>query len=159
MAYQSDFVNASYGESPTPLTCDDRSIPQRESIQALTARRVACNPHNAFSVADPLGVISRAVARAVQMLVCAGAPPAWPTLGDLTAHWLKYRLGVCIDDVRVWTAGTFVNRSVAAIVMQLNRNIRADDEKSIREPKTDSESSIQVSPSMSRGDTSRSAPK
>jgi hypothetical protein len=135
MAYQRNVANATYGEPPpTPRTCDSRSIPQSGAIEALTARRVACTQPNAFGVADPFGVISRAVARAVEMLdntiselvnarnaVCAGAAPAWPLLGDITAAWLRNRLGVCIDDNRVWTAGTFVNRSVAEVIRRLVR--------------------------------------
>jgi hypothetical protein len=53
--------------------------------------------------------------------VCAGATPAWPLLGDITLEWLKNRLGVCIDDIRVWTAGTFENRSVAEVIRRLVR--------------------------------------
>jgi hypothetical protein len=80
------------------------------------------------------GVISRAVERALEMLdstlgelvdgrnaVCAGATPAWPLLGDITLEWLRNRLGVCIDDIRVWTAGTLVNRSVAEVIRRLVR--------------------------------------
>jgi hypothetical protein len=134
MAYQADFAAAGYGGPAAPLACDNRNIPTTGLVQALTARRVACNQRNAFGEADPFTVVARAVARAVEMLdntigelvrarnaVCAGAPPAWPTLGDLTAHWLKYRLGVCIDDIRAWTAGTFVNRSVAEVIRRLTR--------------------------------------
>jgi hypothetical protein len=119
---------------PTPRVCDNRSIPQRGTIQELTAGRVACTPQNAFGVTDSFRVIKTAVARAVEMLdntigelvdarnaVCAGATPAWPLLGDITLEWLTDRLGVCIDDIRVWTAGTFVNGSVAEVIRRLVR--------------------------------------
>ncbi len=127
--------NEALGEpQPAPRRCDNRRIPERGAVQALTARRVACTQHNAFGVIDPFGVISRAVARALEMLdntigelvnarnaVCAGATPEWPLLGDITLDWLRNRLGVCIDDIRVWTAGTFVNRSVAEVIRRLVR--------------------------------------
>jgi hypothetical protein len=125
-------VKWSLGEPPpTPQACDNRFIPERTAVRALTARRVACTQHNAF------GVISRAVARALEMLdktiselvnarnaVCAGAtpaPPLPPILRAITSDWLRNRLGVCIDDIRVWTTGTFVNRSVAEVIRRLVR--------------------------------------
>jgi hypothetical protein len=128
-------IKWSLGEpQPAPRACDNRRIPERTAVRALTASRVACTQHNAFGVTDPVGVISRAVARALEMLdntigelvnarnaVCAGAAPAWPLLGDVTLDWLRNRLGVCIDDIRVWTAGTFVNRSVAEVIRRLVR--------------------------------------
>ena len=107
-----------YGEPPaTPRKCDNRGIPPREPVKPLfTPNRVAC-PNPVFGVRDPAGVIGAAVNRAVQMMdntinelvnartrVCQGEPPAWPVLGDLTAYWLKNRMSVCIDDIRVWTA-------------------------------------------------------
>lgn len=119
---------------PTPWAYDNRGIPARGAVQAFTARRVACTQYNAFGVTDPFGVVSRAVARALEMLdhtigelvnarnaVCAGSMPAWPLLGDITLDWLRNRLGVCIDDIRAWTAGTFVNRSVAEVIRRLVR--------------------------------------
>ena len=128
-------MGAWFGEPPpAPRVCDNRHIPQREAVQALTARRVACAQPHAFGVADPFAVISRAAARAVEMLdntigelvnarnaVCGGATPGWPLLGDITLDWLRNRLGVCIDDIRAWTAGTFVNRSVAEVIRRLVR--------------------------------------
>ncbi len=135
MAYQGYLADATYGEpQTTPLACDNRRIPERGAVRALTARRVACTQHNASGETDPFGVVSKAVARAVEMLdntigelvsarnaVCAGATPAWPLLGDITLEWLRNRLGVCIDDIRVWTAGTFVNGSVAEVIRRLVR--------------------------------------
>jgi hypothetical protein len=53
--------------------------------------------------------------------VCQGATPAWPLLGDITLDWLNNRLGVCTDDIRAWTAGTFVNRSIAEVIRRLVR--------------------------------------
>ncbi len=134
MAYQGYLANARYGEPPPPpRACDNQSIPDRGPITPFTPSRVACgNP--VFGVTDPAGVVARAVARALEMLdntigelanaraaVCHGATPAWPLLGDITLDWLRNRLGVCIDDIRVWTAGTFVNRSVAEVIRRLVR--------------------------------------
>ena len=132
MAY---LAEANYGEPPpTPRTCDNRRIPERGAVQPVRARSVACTQRNAFNVADPVGIISRAVERALEMLnntiselvnarnsVCGGATPAWPLLADITLEWLRNRLGVCIDDIRVWTAGTFVNGSVAEVIRRLVR--------------------------------------
>jgi hypothetical protein len=116
--------------------CDNRQIPSRETIRPFTSNKVfgQCAKRGVFGVTDPAGVISTAVARAVEMLdnttsellsaraaVCAGEAPAWPVLGDITADWLRNRLGVCIDDIRVWTAGTLVNRSVAEVIRRLMR--------------------------------------
>src|SRR5262249_27288056 len=116
--------------------CDNRSIPAIETIRPFTVNKVfgTCAKRGVFGVTDPGAVISAAVARAIKMLdntigeltharngVCAGQPPAWPLLGDITADWLKNRLGVCIDDIRVWTAGSFVNRSVAEVIRRLTR--------------------------------------
>jgi hypothetical protein len=135
MAYQGYLANNAYGEPPsTPRTCDNRRIPERATARAVTPSKISCANRTVFGVADPVGVVSRAVARALEMLdntigelvnarsaVCAGATPAWPLLGDITADWLRNRLGVCIDDIRVWTAGTFVNRSVAEVIRRLMR--------------------------------------
>ncbi len=122
--------------SLTPRTCNNRRIPPRDTIRPFTSNKVfgQCVKRGVFGVTNPADVISRAVARALEMLdntidelvkartaVCAGNAPAWPLLGDITADWLKNRLGVCIDDIRVWTAGTFVNRSVAEVIRRLMR--------------------------------------
>jgi len=119
LAQPSDPMPNPLAYSPTPSTllkCDNRQIPERTAVRALTARRVACTQANT-GVTDPFGVLSRAVARALEMLdktigklmnarnaVCAGATPPLP-LRDITAQWLRNRLGVCVDDVHVWTAG------------------------------------------------------
>jgi hypothetical protein len=101
----------------------------------LTPNRVTCtNQQQVFGIHNPETVVATAVARAIEMIdntiaelvharqrVCAGEPPAWPLLGDITADWLRNRLGICIDDIRVWTAGTFVNGSVAEVIRRLVR--------------------------------------
>lgn len=130
-------VKWSLGEpQPTPRTCDNRRIPTMATVRPFTPNKVfgTCARRGVFGVTDPASVISRAVARAVEMLdntigelvnartaVCGGATPAWPLLGDITADWLRNRLGVCIDDIRVWTAGTLVNKSVAEVIRRLMR--------------------------------------
>jgi hypothetical protein len=137
MAYEGYRVGAIYGEpQPAARTCDNRRIPIQATIKPFTRNKVfgTCASRSVFGVTDPAGVISSAVARAIEMLdntigelmkarkgVCAGQPPSWPLLGDVTADWLVNRLGVCIDDIRVWTAGTFVNRSVAEVIRRLMR--------------------------------------
>jgi hypothetical protein len=127
-----------FGEPlPAPRVCDNRHLPEKGAVQALTARKVACTQQTAFDITDPFGALSRAVARAVTMLdetignlvnarnaVCAGKTPARPLLGklgDIYWDWLRNRMGVCIDDIRVWTAGTFVNGSVAEVIRRLVR--------------------------------------
>jgi len=138
MGYQTNFGWAAYGEAPSPFTprvCNNRSLPATGPITALTPNRVTCtNQQVVFGVHNPETVVATAVARAIEMVdntigelanarqhVCAGEPPAWPLLGDVTADWLKNRLGICIDDISKWTAGTFVNGSVAEVIRRLVR--------------------------------------
>ncbi len=137
MAYNSFLANVTYGEpQPARRSCDNRRIPVLVPVRPLTRNKLFgnCATRTVFGVTDPFSVISRAVARAVEMLdntigelvngrnrVCAGEPPAWPVLGDITLDWLKNRLSVCIENIRVWTAGTFVNRSVAEVIRRLTR--------------------------------------
>jgi hypothetical protein len=124
-------------KAPTKTrVCSDRGIPGRILIPAKvpTIGKVKCTKAQAFGETDPFGVISRAVKRALEMLdntiselvnarkaVCGGATPAWPLLGDITICLLKNGLSVDIDDIRVWTAGTFVNRSIAEVIRRLIR--------------------------------------
>jgi len=137
MTYPRYFAGAYFGDTPlTPRTCDNQSIPTLITTKPFTINKVygTCAKRTPFGVANPGTVIAAAVTRAIEMLdntinelvnartaVCAGEAPAWPLLGDITLDWLKNRLGVCIDDIRVWTAGTFVNRSVAEVIRRLTR--------------------------------------
>ena len=132
-------MGAWFGEPPPPQpprTCDNKSIPTLITTKPFTISKVygTCAKRTPFGVANPGTVIALAVTRAIEMLdntinelvnartaVCAGQAPAWPLLGDITLEWLKTRLGVCIDDIRAWTAGTFVNRSVAEVIRRLTR--------------------------------------
>lgn len=117
---------------PTPRACNDKGIPPFVTTRPFTAKKVKCAKRGVFGVTDPAGVISTAVARAVKMLdktigelvnarsrVCQGETPA-QSLCWMTS-WLRNGLSVNIDDIRVWTAGTFVNRSVAEVIRRLMR--------------------------------------
>jgi|GEM_PF-1967283 len=121
---------------PTGRSCNDRGIPGRIPIPAKvpTIGKVNCTKAQAFGVADPFGVVSRAVKRALEMLdntinelvnarkaVCGGATPAWPLLSEITLCLLKNGLSVNTDDIRVWTADTSENRSVAEVIRRLIR--------------------------------------
>jgi hypothetical protein len=101
----------------------------------LTNRKVlACTPRNAFNVANPFDVLSRAVARAVAMLdhtinrlvtaragVCGGTSPTSALLDDASWTFMRRHLSICVDDVQTWTSGAFVNRSVAEVIRRLAR--------------------------------------
>jgi hypothetical protein len=94
------------------------SIPEKYRLRAknrLTKGRVNCSTQ-----ADAVRILRTTIARAVEMLdntigelvrareaACRGEPLGWPALGDVTACWLKFRLGVCIDDLSAWTKGAF----------------------------------------------------
>lgn len=114
-------------------TCPTKGIPPMDTVHPFTSNKVfgQCVKRGVFKESDPAGVISRAVARAVKMLdhtigelvnartaICSGAEPL---LSEITLDWLRNRLGVCIGDVRVWTAGPFENRSVAEVIRRLMR--------------------------------------
>ena len=138
MAYPGYPAGARYGEPPlTPRACDNKvRIPALDTITPFTTKKLfgTCAKRSPFGISDPGKVIAAAVARAIEMLdntigelvnarsaVCAGQTPAWPLLGDVTLEWLRNRLGVCVDDIAVWTAGTLVNRSVAEVIRRLTR--------------------------------------
>jgi hypothetical protein len=137
MTYRGYPLSATFGQSaPAAPSCNNRGVPALDTITPFTTNRAGkCASSHPFSVTDTAGdIIKKAVARAIEMLdntitelvnarngVCAGQPPAWPLLGDVTADWLVNRLGVCIDDIRAWTAGAFVNRSAAEVIRRLTR--------------------------------------
>jgi len=119
----------------TPQACNEQGIPGRIPIpkKVPTTGKVQCTKAQAFGVTDPFGVVSRAVKRALEMLdntikklvearkaVCGGATPA-SLVDEITLCLLKNGLSVNIDDIRVWTAGTFVNGSVAEVIRRLIR--------------------------------------
>ena len=98
------------------LQCE--AIPEKYTLRGkyrLTSGKVNCPTR-----ADAVRILRTTIARAVEMLdntigelvrareaACRGEPLGWPALGDVTACWLKYRLGVCIDDPSVWIKGAF----------------------------------------------------
>ena len=138
MVYPHSLTGTHYGEPPLiPRTCDNKvRIPPLDTVTPFTTKKMfgTCAKRRPFGISDPGKVIAAAVARAIAMLdntigelvnarnaVCAGQTPAWPLLGDVTLDWLRNRLGVCVDDIGVWTAGTLVNRSVAEVIRRLIR--------------------------------------
>src|SRR5256885_740151 len=132
MGYQGNLADARYGGLEiAPPPCGNQRIPAPDTIKPVTPRKGfgRCGQAGGFGVANPGVVISTAIARALEMIdntigelvnartrVCQGEAPAWPLLGDITLDWLRNRLSICIDDIRTWTAGTFVNRSVAEVI-------------------------------------------
>jgi hypothetical protein len=124
---------AAGGQSLSP-GCIDPQFPDPPKLprSGLTSGRLTCP-----SRADAYKVLRQVVANAVAMLdntiaeltrardaACRGEPLGWPNLGDVTGCWLKYKLGVCIDDYSVWTApskGKGSSRSVAEVIRRLMR--------------------------------------
>lgn len=121
-----------------PVKCEE--IPKKYDLKnrkGLTRSKVECPTRE-----DAVRILSGVVKRAVQMLdntigelksareaACRGEPLGWPNLGDVTACWLKYRLGVCIDDLSAWTKGPFESRTVAEVIRRLvgPRNLLASN--------------------------------
>ena len=122
------------------------AIPEKYKLRdtnKLTSGRTNCPTQ-----ADAFQILRRTVARAVEMLdntigelvrardaACRSGPLGWPALGDVTACWLKYRLGVCIDDLSVWIEGPFRKSSteptsVAEVIRRLvvPRNLLATNQ-------------------------------
>jgi hypothetical protein len=127
--------NQRYGEPPpAPRVCDNvPPIPVIGPVTPFAANKLHC-AKTVFGETNPVGVVRAAVVRALEMLdntigelvnartrVCQGEAPAWPLLGDITLEWLRERLSVCVDDIRVWTADTRVNGSVAEVIRRLVR--------------------------------------
>lgn len=80
--------------------------------------------------ADAFSILSKVVANAVRMLdvtigelsrarqaACGGDVMVGPS--DLTRCWLKYRLGVCIDDRAAWTQTSDKSGTVAEVIRRL----------------------------------------
>jgi Lysine-specific metallo-endopeptidase len=134
MAYLSEIY---FGESERqhnargkPVKCQE--IPKKyelDSRKALTRGHVICPTR-----ADAVRILSSVVKSAVTMIdntiselnrareaACRGESLGWPNLSDVAACWLKYRLGVCIDDLSAWTKGPFESRTVAEVIRRLAR--------------------------------------
>jgi hypothetical protein len=133
-----------YGLGQVSPQCE--AIPEKyklRDINKLTSGRTNCPTQ-----ADAVRILRTTVARAVEMLdntigelvrardaACRGGPLGWPALGEVTACWLKYRLGVCIDDLSTWTKGPFRKSlseptSVAEVIRRLvvPRNLLATNQ-------------------------------
>ena len=120
------YGDGGYGEA---RTCDDRRIPERTQKRKPTIGKFACGGQTNAR----FKIVEKAINRALEMLdntigelvearvaVCSGAAPAPPHVRLITLQWLN-RLGVCVNDIRVWVSGTFVNRSVAEVIRRLVR--------------------------------------
>ncbi len=109
--------------------CDNRNFPVRKVVRKDLSLRLQCPTRaEAFNILK--GVITNAVAwmdNTISELVyareaaCRGEVLEARHLKPVTACWLKYKLGVCIDDPSVWTKGTFENKTVAEVIRRLIR--------------------------------------
>jgi hypothetical protein len=100
------------------------NVSQHASVSQLQRRVnpnfVSCNPPSAAIAAttgtDPVGVITAANTRAIEMLnnaidelqhtrdqIVAGEPVAWPVVSDATASALQNRFHIDANDRNVWT--------------------------------------------------------
>jgi hypothetical protein len=122
------------------------AIPEKYSLR--DRKPVTSGRANCPTQANALQILRRTIKDAVEMLnntigelvrareaACRGEPLGWPALSDLTACWLKYRLGVCIDDPLAWTKGAFrksqaESPSVAEVIRRLAvpRNLLASNQ-------------------------------
>jgi len=121
---ESDLESEAESEAPA---CDNKGLPTpSRAISRLSSGRIQC------PAAGRWGILDVVINNAVQMLdntiaeltrarqaACEGRPLGWPNLSDVTACWLKYKLGVCIDDPSTWTAGTFQSSTVAEVIRRL----------------------------------------
>lgn len=136
-----------FAETPTTTPAPQcETIPDKYKLRAgskLTSGRVTCPTRaTAARILRPviqrsIGMMDNTIAELVRAreAACRGEPLGWPTIGDLTACWLKYRLGVCIDDLAAWTKGAFRKSlseptSVAEIIRRLTvpRNLLATNQ-------------------------------
>ena len=110
--------------------CDNRNLPAQKVVRKdLSLQRLQCPTRaEAFNILK--GVITNAVEwmdNTISELVyareaaCRGEVLEARHLKPVTACWLKYKLGVCIDDPSVWTKGTFENKTVAEVIRRLVR--------------------------------------
>ena len=127
----------------TPRNCNSDKPPSPSAVnRALTGGKLQCSTQ-----ADAQLILAPIIKKAVAMLdhtiaeltharesACRGEPLGYPNLRDSTACWLKYKLGVCIDDPAAWTAGTFQfpfrRRSASAVSCALGTSSPAT--KSLR---------------------------
>jgi hypothetical protein len=117
-----------------PRSSDPKNIPAlapRRKPPIPTPEKIFC-PDPIPNVFDPVLLIQARVADAIDMLdetirqlveartrKCRGEPAR---LLARTAHFLRDRMSVCLDDIRVWTAGSREPiRSVAEVIRRLAR--------------------------------------
>ena len=131
-AFEFDQPTLNIAPSPayTPRNCDNGRFPSPSVVnRALTSARVQCPTR-----ADAQRILGPVIKKAVEMLdhtieeltraresACRGEPLGYPNLREVTACWLKYKLGVCIDNQAAWTGGPFSSRSVAEVIRRLIR--------------------------------------
>jgi LAS superfamily LD-carboxypeptidase LdcB len=114
----------------TPRNCDNDKLPSPSGVhRGLTSHSVQCPTRaNAQSILAPIirnavAMLDHTIAELIHArdAACRGEPLGYPNLREVTACWLKYKLGVCIDDPAAWTAGTFSSRSIAEVIRRLVR--------------------------------------
>ncbi len=116
---------------PVPPVCDDAQFPKQvvDPVKGVTTERVNCPTR-----ADAYRIVAETIKSAVSMLditireltearkaACRGETLEHRHLQPVTVCWLKYHLGVCVDDPAVWTGGTFKNKTVAEVIRRLVR--------------------------------------
>lgn len=120
---------ATPASGPAPV-CNDKGLPTPSpGFKSVSGARIQCPGRG-----DAQRILGTVIGNAVQMLdntiaeltrarqaSCQGKPLGYPNLSDVTACWLRYKLGVCIDDLSAWTAGTFDPKSVAEVIRRLVR--------------------------------------
>jgi len=112
----------------TPRNCNNDKLPSaggtfKEASRVRCPGRTDAQQILAPIVRDAVKMLDRTIAELVSAResACRGEPLGWPNLREITACWLKYKLGVCIDDPATWTAGTFVSGSIAEVIRRLVR--------------------------------------
>lgn len=115
-------------EGPVGVACDNERLPTPN-----VARKDVSRGQTNCSTAE-FNILREVVKNAVEWLdhtiteltnarkaACRGEILEARHLQPVTACWLKYKLGVCIDDPSVWTKGTFENKTVAEVIRRLVR--------------------------------------
>jgi hypothetical protein len=113
--------------APLPA-CNNKDFPARKVRVPKDVTRVQCESQSQYKT------VKQVVQNAVNMLdhtideltrareaACRGETLAERHIQAVTICWLKYHLGVCVDDPSVWTKGTFENKTVAETIRRLVR--------------------------------------
>jgi hypothetical protein len=114
-----DAIRQAQQRAKTDLRHCCEQIPQKYDLRDFRALTSGF-AQNCPASANAARVLAPLVRNAVRMLdntigqlvrarnaACSGKPLGRPNLSDLTACWLKHRLGVCIDDPAAWIKGAF----------------------------------------------------